>query len=122
MLGEALPEIYRQVHPLTVLFLDLIPAEGDDTRRTLQKTRYETASRATSLTRLSQQDLHKDVIFIHDLVEAIVPPVNFMESMIVNISNDHLERKKKCEVGTFDNLFHVKLNKHVLWRCVLGER
>ena len=39
-----------------------------------------------------QQHSHKDVILFHDLVEALVPSINFMEPMIVDVSNYHLQR------------------------------
>lgn len=55
----------------------------------------------TNLSQLSQQQhLHKDVIFFHDLVEAVIPSINFMEPMIVNIRHNHLERHMNCKVST----------------------
>lgn len=43
------------------------------------------------LTELSVKlDLHKDVIFFHDLIEAVITSVDFMESVIVNVSHHHL--------------------------------
>lgn len=36
--------------------------------------------------------LHKYVIFLHDMVEAILSSIDLVESMIVNICHHHLDR------------------------------
>lgn len=40
-------------------------------------------------------DLHKYVIFLHNLIETIIPFVDFVKSVIVNICHNHLEDTKQ---------------------------
>lgn len=87
----ALPEINRQVHPFAVFFLYLIPAKKGVGKIHIKLTSNQPATALGDLTELSVKlDLHKDVIFFHDLVEAIITSINFMESVIVNVSHHHL--------------------------------
>lgn len=89
----ALPEINRQVHPFAVFFLYLIPAnkKGGGGGFHIKLTSKQPAIAVGDLTELSVKlDLHKDVVFFHDLIEAIITSINFMESVIVNVSHHHL--------------------------------
>ena len=72
----------------------------------------------TNLRQLSQKDLHKDVIFFHDLVEAIIPSVNFMKPMIVNVSHHHLETQVNCKVSILtEEKENVKLGVQRIHFC-----
>lgn len=39
---------------------------------------------------MCREHLHKDIIFFHNVVETVVPSIDFVETVIVNISHNHL--------------------------------
>lgn len=91
MLGVALSEVDGQVHPLAVLLLYLIPA----TEATKNKRNCNLASRCSSSSSIGKRDVHKDIVFVHDLVESVIASVYFMESVIVNVGHHHLVRHQR---------------------------
>lgn len=99
MFGVALPEIHGQVHPLAVLLLHLVPAGTVRRSTVVHLYSYQTATGADKgRSKLSLKNLHKDVVFFHYLVEAVISSVDFVEPVIVNIRHHHLEPEQREQI------------------------
>lgn len=98
MFGVTLPEIHGQVHPLTVLLLHLVPAGM--MKQSTVAFYYPTATKEDMWPKLPE-NLHKDVVFFHYLVEAVISSVDFMEPVIVNICHHHLERRTRERLAAY---------------------
>lgn len=89
MFGVTLPEIHGQVHPLAVLLLHLVPAATATQRQMFSSPDCSERGRVAEA---QLENLHKDVVFFHYLVEGVISPVDFMEPVIVNVRHHHLDR------------------------------
>lgn len=63
-----------------------------------QFSTYILTRRRQERTKLSLKNLHKDVVFFHYLVEAVISSVDFVEPVIVNIRHHHLEPEQREQI------------------------